>query len=333
MFLLGTLTYIIVILSYVYVGAVTEMIDEARVLAPEITYAMFFLYFVPMCIHIGQVILKKNTTRDLAVIDKQTKLAASVSVSLGLIGTFQGLTAMVSAIAGSLGGEGDMMSKINTMMQSISSALAAMSYAFLTSILGVAISVLLLISLNFWCSYYKEKAKEKNTTNELKDIYEKLETLSEVTIALNEKIVVLSNSNEDNKSALEKMDKIVSNLDSILEFFKQSEVQNREGLAKLISTMDEGFKSIIVEQERFHNGIDNKYFEVNEKLDKNILTLKEGFSTVMENSLIVQNGLANINNEISQLHESVVNGYQKLEGEHTKIKSRLKKAIEVIYEI
>lgn len=56
---------------------------------------------------------------------------------------------MVSAIAGSLGGEGDLAAKMGAMISSISSALTAMSFAFLTSILGVAVSVLLLVSLNF----------------------------------------------------------------------------------------------------------------------------------------------------------------------------------------
>ncbi|HDC1342934.1 TPA: hypothetical protein O7V46_005101, partial [Escherichia coli] len=95
------------------------------------------------------------------LIDSQTKIAASVAVSVGLIGTFQGLTAMVSAIASSMGGEGDMSEKMGSMLSAISSALSAMSYAFLTSILGVAVSVLLLLSLNFWLFYFKDPINEE----------------------------------------------------------------------------------------------------------------------------------------------------------------------------
>ncbi|TOD19776.1 hypothetical protein CGJ69_24615, partial [Vibrio parahaemolyticus] len=77
------------------------------------------------------------------------------AVSLGLIGTFQGLTAMVSSIAASMGGEGDLSEKMGSMIGAISQALSAMSYAFLTSILGVAVSVLLILSLNFWSFRFK----------------------------------------------------------------------------------------------------------------------------------------------------------------------------------
>ncbi len=54
--------------------------------------------------------------------------------------------------------------KMNAMISSISMALNSMSFAFLTSILGVSISVLLLVSLNFFHFFTKKKIKNSTTT-------------------------------------------------------------------------------------------------------------------------------------------------------------------------
>ncbi|HCP1790503.1 TPA: hypothetical protein OCY84_005085, partial [Escherichia coli] len=221
MFLAGTLIYILVIASYFIFDTVQSMINEAITLAPVITYAMLFLYSVPVVIHLVHISLRKAKIEDWIVLDKQTKLAASVSVSLGLIGTFQGLTSMVSSISGALGGEGDMAAQIAKMMSSVSSALAAMSYAFLTSILGVAISILLLLSLNFWQAYYtKTKKEEKNKDEhktELELISLRLDSLSELCINLNKKLIVLSDNKDSTELALKELHDINIHLSNLVE--------------------------------------------------------------------------------------------------------------------
>ncbi|ECO9590061.1 hypothetical protein FX348_23805, partial [Salmonella enterica] len=132
-----------------------------------------------------------------ALLATQTKLAASVAVSLGLIGTFMGLTDMVSAISGSLGGEGDLAAKMGAMISSISSALTAMSFAFLTSILGVTVSVLLLVSLNFWEFYYEtENNAGKNpekvpSENELHALLNRITLLEEINTNIANKLVYI----------------------------------------------------------------------------------------------------------------------------------------------
>ncbi|HCR1994084.1 TPA: hypothetical protein ONC48_004364, partial [Enterobacter hormaechei subsp. steigerwaltii] len=168
--------------------------------------------------------LSKKTDKHKHIIDSQTKIAASVSVSLGLIGTFQGLTAMVSSIASSMGGEGDIAEKMNSMLAAISSALSAMSYAFLTSILGVAVSVLLLLSLNFWLFYFKESSPKKIKNRSLTINYGK---------------VIVDNFDE----VEEKLSLINKKLDSQRLIEQQTLLVNQQVLASL-SGISDSLKSI-----------------------------------------------------------------------------------------
>ncbi|EEK8073162.1 hypothetical protein G3173_004742, partial [Salmonella enterica subsp. enterica serovar Javiana] len=172
------------------------MVNQAVLLAPQITYACGFLLIFPFVIFLCHFVFKLKSRKYYSLLATQTKLSASVAVSLGLIGTFIGLTDMVSAIAGSLGGDGDISAKMGAMIGSISSALSAMAFAFLTSILGVAVSVLLLISLNFWCFFYnsdkKDDIKEKDATNDglqLQVLLNRLGSLEEINASIASKLV------------------------------------------------------------------------------------------------------------------------------------------------
>ncbi|EDY9315024.1 hypothetical protein GP163_004457 [Salmonella enterica] len=156
MYFIGFIFYVLMALSYCFFDEVYEIINQSYLLAQTLTIIMGLFYLYPLLIFIVIFTCSLKNEKGKRLIESQTKLAASVSVSLGLIGTFQGLTAMVASIAKSMGGSSDMTEKMNAMLSAISSALSAMSYAFLTSILGVTISVLLLLSLNFWMFYFKD---------------------------------------------------------------------------------------------------------------------------------------------------------------------------------
>ncbi len=163
---LGYVLYAVVLYAVWKVSAIKTLVDQALMLAPELSIGMFTLYFYPLVLAIVLLVFRKKDVSHGQLLSKQTNIAASVAVSLGLIGTFQGLTAMVSSIAASMGGEGDLSEKMGSMIGAISQALSAMSYAFLTSILGVAVSVLLILSLNFWSFRFKGQNKEASN-NEL----------------------------------------------------------------------------------------------------------------------------------------------------------------------
>ncbi|CUA63673.1 TPA: hypothetical protein NPR46_004547 [Escherichia coli] len=224
MYLIGFLFYIIIAFSYFYINEIHEIVNQSYLLAQSITIGMGILYIYPLVIFVFICVFSKKTDKHKHIIDSQTKIAASVSVSLGLIGTFQGLTAMVSSIASSMGGEGDVADKMNSMLAAISSALSAMSYAFLTSILGVAVSVLLLLSLNFWLFYFKEVSPKKNKSRSFTINYGK---------------VIVDNFGE----VEEKLSFVNEKLDSQRNIGQQTILLNQQMLASL-SDISDSLKSI-----------------------------------------------------------------------------------------
>ncbi|EGI1083245.1 hypothetical protein IF507_002812 [Salmonella enterica subsp. diarizonae serovar 61:k:1,5,(7)] len=197
MYFLGLVFYILTAVCYLLFPAIKNMVNQAAFLAPQITYACGVLFILPLLLFLTHWVFRLKARKYYALLATQTKLAASVAVSLGLIGTFMGLTDMVSAISGSLGGEGDLAAKMGAMISSISSALTAMSFAFLTSILGVTVSVLLLVSLNFWEFYYEtENNTGKNpekvpSENELHALLNRITLLEEINTNIVNKLVYI----------------------------------------------------------------------------------------------------------------------------------------------
>ncbi|EEP5340562.1 hypothetical protein HBG57_004488, partial [Salmonella enterica subsp. diarizonae] len=196
-YFLGLVFYILTAVCYLLFPAIKNMVNQAAFLAPQITYACGVLFILPLLLFLTHWVFRLKARKYYALLATQTKLAASVAVSLGLIGTFMGLTDMVSAISGSLGGEGDLAAKMGAMISSISSALTAMSFAFLTSILGVTVSVLLLVSLNFWEFYYEtENNTGKNpekvpSENELHALLNRITLLEEINTNIANKLVYI----------------------------------------------------------------------------------------------------------------------------------------------
>ncbi|WIE08662.1 MULTISPECIES: hypothetical protein [Providencia] len=201
MYYLGLFFYAATFLACFLLQSVREMVQQCLLLAPEISYTMIGIYIYPLVIFLFHRLFNKNKKSNYTLLSNQTKLSASVTVSLGLIGTFIGLTGMITAISASLGGEGDVSEKMNAMISSISMALNSMSFAFLTSILGVSISVLLLVSLNFFHFFYQKENKKTqqqsaNYSEELNHIQETLNTLQKVNINIAQKMISVTKNNE-----------------------------------------------------------------------------------------------------------------------------------------
>ncbi|MEY0961346.1 hypothetical protein AB7188_20995 [Providencia rettgeri] len=202
MYYLGLFFYAATFLACFLLQSVREMVQQCLLLTPEISYTMIGIYIYPLIIFLFHRLFNKNKQSNYTLLSNQTKLSASVTVSLGLIGTFIGLTGMITAISASLGGEGDISEKMNAMISSISMALNSMSFAFLTSILGVSISVLLLVSLNFFHFFYQKENKKTaqqtsvNYAEELNHIQETLNKLQKVNITIAQKMISVTESNE-----------------------------------------------------------------------------------------------------------------------------------------
>ncbi|EDJ1214271.1 hypothetical protein GFA11_24455, partial [Salmonella enterica subsp. enterica serovar Kentucky] len=214
---IGFVFYALAFASYFFVNEVYEIINQSYLLAQVLTLIMGGIYLYPLIIFLFICVFSVKTENAKKIIDSQTKLAASVSVSLGLIGTFQGLTAMVSSIAKSMGGSSDMAEKMNSMLNAISAALSAMSYAFLTSILGVAVSVLLMLSLNFWKFYFKERNSGLSVNRQCRNIHVQfdknaLETLSKIDDHLTSLNYFLKKQSEVDCKTIDLQQKILSSI-------------------------------------------------------------------------------------------------------------------------
>lgn len=133
-----------------------EFIKTTFNLAPEIAYMITVAYVYPLLVFILCFFMKNSRIANVVYFRSQVDLASTLAVSFGLIGTFIGLAEMIGGIAAGMGAEGDFATKMNSLLTAISSALDSMSFAFLTSILGIGASSTILFCSNYMASYFKE---------------------------------------------------------------------------------------------------------------------------------------------------------------------------------
>lgn len=183
--LIGTLIYMAPIMGYFLLDPIRVMLDQALFLAFELTVMMTILYVYPFAIFVFHVVRRYRAESGQKFLVLQAQVASSVVVSLGLIGTFQGLTAMVTEISKSVGGDAPIDQRMVEMMGAIGGALSAMGYAFLTSILGVAASVVILLGVNFLKSFYKEEENETPKGNARTKMIKVSHDIPEVVSLLN----------------------------------------------------------------------------------------------------------------------------------------------------
>uniref|UniRef100_UPI001E3338B6 hypothetical protein n=2 Tax=Vibrio TaxID=662 RepID=UPI001E3338B6 len=115
-----------------------------------LTIRSFYFGFVP------------NIKNKKKVYISQINMLASAMVSIGLIGTFIGLVEMISSISGVLNNQSP--GEINSMTDGIGSSLNGMSFAFLTSILGVGTSAYVIFS-GFFIASNMDKATNTNISD------------------------------------------------------------------------------------------------------------------------------------------------------------------------
>ncbi|MCD2529587.1 hypothetical protein AB7282_15145 [Providencia huaxiensis] len=276
MYYIGLFFYAATFIACFLLQSVREMVQQCLLLAPEISYTMIGIYIYPLIIFLFHRVFNKNNQSNYTLLSNQTKLSASVTVSLGLIGTFIGLTGMITAISASLGGEGDISEKMNAMISSISMALNSMSFAFLTSILGVSISVLLLVSLNFFHFFYQKENKKtkqqlsKNDSEELNHIQETLNSLQEVNISIAQKMVSVTESNE-----------LATDISSYLQALSTT-AQDHLAVLQSIREADDDWKrklAVYLLEEKI-----NKRNE-NEKISEEILKIDQTTQWLKENTI------------------------------------------------
>lgn len=157
MYIFGLLLYIAIPSLVFVVPAANALVTQCFTLSPEITILITFAYFYPLSVFVYSLIRKQKDVAYLAYFSSQVRLASSLAVSFGLIGTFIGLSEMIAGIAAGMGADGDFSEKMASLLSSIGLALDSMSFAFLTSILGVSCSVSVLIASNYLSHYFERE--------------------------------------------------------------------------------------------------------------------------------------------------------------------------------
>ncbi|EAR9310710.1 hypothetical protein E4N04_20080 [Salmonella enterica] len=331
MYFLGLIFYVLTATCYLLFPAIKNMVNQAAFLAPQITYACGLLFILPLLLFLTHIMFRLKARRYYVLLATQTKLAASVAVSLGLIGTFMGLTDMVSAIAGSLGGEGDLAAKMGAMISSISSALTAMSFAFLTSILGVAVSVLLLVSLNFWEFYYETENNAEKTPgkapseDELHALLNRIMLLEEINTNLANKLVCIP----DNTNLAERLavnsNTIAENLSQINTTIKSIEVITKA----FAETSDNALVSIntsLMDVNQNNMVANEKIIASNERL----MDLNIGISTLLTLMKKISEFNEEMENKKAEQLKAIIDRQENYFHEQYKLKKKMKQVVEVL---
>lgn len=331
MYFLGLIFYILTAVCYLLFPAIKNMVNQAAFLAPQITYACGVLFILPLLLFLTHWVFRLKARKYYTLLATQTKLAASVAVSLGLIGTFMGLTDMVSAISGSLGGEGDLAAKMGAMISSISSALTAMSFAFLTSILGVTVSVLLLVSLNFWEFYYEtENNAEKMSgnipsENELNALLNRITLLEEINTNIANKLIYIPENTELAELLVVNNNAVAENLIQI-----NTTIKNIEKITKAFTEISD---SALVSINTSLMDVNQSNMVANEKIvagNEHLMDLNVGVNALL--ALMKKNSEFNEemeNNKSDQL-KVIIDRQESYFHEQYKFKNKMRQVVEVL---
>lgn len=331
MYFLGLIFYVLTATCYLLFPAIKNMVNQAAFLAPQITYACGLLFILPLLLFLTHIVFRLKARRYYVLLATQTKLAASVAVSLGLIGTFMGLTDMVSAIAGSLGGEGDLAAKMGAMISSISSALTAMSFAFLTSILGVAVSVLLLVSLNFWEFYYETENNAEKTPgkapseDELHALLNRIMLLEEINTNLANKLVCIPDNTNMAEQLAVNSNTIAENLSQINTTIKSIEVITKA----FAETSDNALVSIntsLMDVNQNNMVANEKIIASNERL----MDLNIGINTLLTLMKKISEFNEEMENKKAEQLKVIIDRQENYFHEQYKLKKKMKQVVEVL---
>lgn len=177
---IGYLLFILIFVCVFFVQSAKVFFIDSFELAPEITVLVSVCYIYIVFLTIILSLFPRLLTDRIAVYDSHIKMTCSVMVSLGLVGTFLGLVDMISGIGAALSGEeSDFGKRMAALLGAISTSLGAMSFAFMTSILGVGVSAYSLVAATFVSTSFseakrkEERSKEKEIVAEVKKEEEK----------------------------------------------------------------------------------------------------------------------------------------------------------------
>ncbi|MCM0149078.1 hypothetical protein [Photobacterium galatheae] len=266
-------------------------------LATEITIGCLLVAIYPplkfLTYHIRGMKDKVSYERICSV----SQTCGNTVVSLGLIGTFVGLTQMIEKIAGAIGGEGGSIDEqIALIMTAIGESLNAMSFAFLTSVMGVAASVMIFCASVYFKMYFGQEDVEDEAHISDETLLERLQKLE-----------------EDNNKLRRYMNRII-----------QSNVDRKE-LASIVISNTIQVKALTEASGKLATSIHSQG-ELNETVINSIHEFKDNLSKIQQSQEAILKFEAGSYEKLSKINESTEN----LSGIQKEQASKLKQAIGAI---
>lgn len=246
MYIIGLLFYIGVPIFAYYLESAWDFIVTSFELSPEITVLIGIAYIYPLSVFAMSVIFKNKGFANITYFRSQVTLSSTLAVSFGLIGTFIGLSHMISGIAAGMEADGDFSNKMASLLDAIGLALDSMSLAFLTSILGVGASVAILFSSNYLASFYRDnehtKTNAKTQEGGSVPVFQASEeTLQAFRNAQAEQVQVLEKQSEATQASMQNM---VNYISESLNMNNYSMSEMRHAIMLMSETTRQGHDSL-----------------------------------------------------------------------------------------
>ncbi|MGL5335437.1 MAG: hypothetical protein ACRC9R_04745 [Enterovibrio sp.] len=170
---IGYVLFLALILGFLLFGPAQTFYKESLDLAPEITILVSVSYGYVILLTILLSLFPNLSGNRPVTYENHIKMACSVMVSLGLVGTFIGLVDMISGIGKALSGDDtDFAAQMAALLKAISDSLGAMAFAFMTSILGVGVSAYTSVAATFVSTSFQERRKIEINIKEEQQVVE-----------------------------------------------------------------------------------------------------------------------------------------------------------------
>ncbi|MDK9790738.1 hypothetical protein [Vibrio sp. D431a] len=254
MHFIGYLIYAAVVAAFFYVDKVHEQITMAYELATEIVIGCLVMGVLPLLVFFIFHVSRKRELQYKQTFATISGACASIVVSLGLIGTFVGLTDMITQIAGAVGAKGGSVEEqISGIMVAIGSSLDAMAFAFLTSVMGVAGSVIVLASGVCFREYFDPDDSSNGDDIELdfQAMQKLIQDNNQIKLYINKLIGTSLDKNEvasiiiNNSKQVGELTKSTKRLSDIYSV----EIEREEALNDRMDSQDKVIQSMIKQQQ------------------------------------------------------------------------------------
>lgn len=310
----GLLIYIIFTLLVLFVDFIKDFYLLAFSLSNIITVGVSIFLFYPLVIFFVLEFSSSEIKHKKNIFTKHASMSASIAVSLGLIGTFIGLVDMIGGISSALNGNvTDFEEKMNQMLSSIGVSLTSMSFAFVTSILGIAASTVISFATTFMSqrfelldATYTESEHVGSINNSFHpSIVEQKKLIEDIKFILDKNIVSGNNDISDSLRVIQK---------EITTFLSHNEILNKELLSSLSHQ-----KNIECKLDDIYSGINEFHLSMELLLKNSLETSLKSHKSISENLrgnekiLLDVNDRVEINNKtLSSLHSIVFNMLDKI---------------------